>query len=127
MMDIIWVFLIIITILIAQSPELILAVLAIFSALSAILISFTTWQKDRGILKFLMAENDDREDEIKVVKKEMMEELKNHALENDRSVEHLYEKIDKSNKEISMEIKKIMWYLTNSKITIKGNDEKERG
>jgi len=116
---------------ILDSPEKIVAVIAVISFLGGLVIIFIDWKKDKLRLENLEKENEEREAEIKLIesamkliKTELESDLSNHELRNDAKFQRLIEEMNKSSSELRKDVKDIMWYLTNSKITLKGQEEK---
>jgi len=116
---------------ILDSPEKIVAVIAVLTFLGGLVIIFIDWKKDKLRLENLEKENEEREAEIKLIesamkliKTELESDLSNHELRNDAKFQRLIEEMNKSSSELRKDVKDIMWYLTNSKITLKGQEEK---
>jgi len=116
---------------ILDSPEKIVAVIAMLTFLGGLVIIFIDWKKDKLRLENLEKENEEREAEIKLIesamkliKTELESDLSNHELRNDAKFQRLIEEMNKSSSELRKDVKDIMWYLTNSKITLKGQEEK---
>ena len=116
---------------ILDSPEKIVAVIAMLTFLGGLVIIFIDWKKDKLRLENLEKENEEREAEIKLIesamkliKTELESDLSNHELRDDANFQRLIEEMNKSSSELRKDVKDIMWYLTNSKITLKGQEEK---
>ena len=98
------------------SPPIITSFLAIAMALFTIIASFVTWRIDRNRLKTLEIDRD-----------KMKTEIKENRGKTVASLSELRAELKGYNSEVLDKIDELKMYLLNSKISLKGESERENG